>query len=153
MKRWLWFCGFLAAVCFGSRLPHPAVDVGKLEPVSLVAVDWQDGMYHLKTDTRASGSGETLEQAAQALAEGSSGIVFLETAEYVILTPEVPVTKEFYRVLRPACRVCLAEREVDPVKTAEYLAAHPPEQTLNDLRAGEKELKWLEMEARTDETS
>ena len=151
MKRWLWFCGFLAAVCLLSRLPHPAVDVGELEPVAVVMVDWYDGRYHLKTDTQAQGSGETLEEAAQALAAESSGIVFLETAECVLLTPRIPVTEELYRVFRPACRVCLADTDTDPAKAAEYLAAHPPEQRLTDLWAGGRTPSWLEMEEQTDE--
>ena len=153
MKRWIWFCGFLAAVCCLSRLPHPAVDVGKLEPVSLVAVDWQDGSYHIRTDTGAEGSGTTLKQAAQSLAEGASGTVFLETAEYVLLTPQVPVTGELCQVFRPACRVCLTAAQADLEQAAAWLAAHPPRHTLNDLRAGERDLDWLEMEEVTDEAS
>lgn len=153
MKRWIWFCGLLAAVCLLSRLPHPAVDVGKLEPVALVLVDWEDGNYLLKTDTGAKGTGKSLEQAAENLDAAASGSVFLETAEYVLLSPDVPVTAEFYRVLRPASRVCLVRGEPDLERAAAFLAAHPPERSLNDLRAGKWNLDWLRMEEQCEEAT
>lgn len=146
MKQWIWFPALLAAACVLSRLPHPAVDVGKLEPVSAVQIEYRDGCYHLRTDTGASGSGGTLEEASRALSQGALGEVFLETAEYVLLDPAAPVTEELYRVLRPACRVCLAEGEVDLQEASAFLAAHPPEATLAELRAGGVELTWLDME-------
>lgn len=153
MKSWLWFVGLLAAVCWLSRLPHPAVDVGQLEPVELAAVDWRAGEYHIQTDTGAEGSGATLTEAARDLLARASGTVFLETAEFVLLAPGTPVTEEFCAVLRPACRVCVADPGTDPAEAAAYLRAHPPKWTLNDLRAGEKEPEWLEMEGAADGTT
>ncbi len=153
MKKWFWFCGLLAAACLLSRLPHPAVDVGKLEPVALVSVGWSDGRYHLKTDTGAEGSGETLEQAAESLNASALGAVFLETAEFVLLEPDVPITEAFCRVLRPTCRACLAEGDLDLEQAAKFLSAHPPKATLNDMRAGKRNLDWLKMEEQTDERS
>lgn len=146
MKAWLWFGAFLGAVCVLSRLPHPAVDVGELEPVQVVAVVWSEGAYHLSADTGASGRGATLAQAAENLSEGATGKVFLETAEFVLLAPGVPVTEEFCAVLRPSCRVSLAPAGTDPEAAGEYLRVHPPGTTLNDLRAGKRTLEWLRRE-------
>lgn len=152
MKRWLWFPALLAAAWFLSRLPHPAVDVGKLEPVSVVLVDFRDGVYHLQTDTGDHGTGQTLTRAAQDLTETAPGRVFLETAEYLLLTPDTPMTRELYQVFHPSCRVCLAPADTDLKAAGEYLSAHRPEQTLTKLRAGEGTPEQLTMEGDSRES-
>lgn len=146
MKQWLWFPVLLAAACLLSRLPHPAVDVGELEPVGIVLVAFSDGAYHLRTDTGAHGTGASVTEAAESMTKAAPERVFLETAEYVLLTPDVPVAEELYRIFRPACRVCLTDGNVDLQQALDYLKAHPPETTLTHLRAGGGELQWLHLQ-------
>ena len=47
MKKWLYFVGALAAIGILARLPHPAKDISKLEPVQLVYIYEEAGAQHI----------------------------------------------------------------------------------------------------------
>lgn len=152
MKKWLWIPAVLAAAWLLPRLPHPAVDVADLEPVALVRLEYENGQYRMTTDTGAEAVGSTIEAAADAMKRKASGVILLDTAEVVLLEPDVPVTAELCRVLRPACKVCYASGELDLPAAAAYLQVHPPVLTLAHLAAGERDLEWLKMEVETGGT-
>ena len=135
MKKWLLLIGALAAVGFLSRLPHPARDIAELKPVQAVYL-YKDGEnLCIETDTGDAGAGESLSEAAADLSARADGEIFLDTAEFLLLSPEVVISPDFYTHLRPACKVCYTETVPDLAAAAEYLAAHPPEITLARLRA------------------
>lgn len=136
MKRWGYLLAALAAVGFLSRLPHPAEDIAKLEPVQLVYIHMEEGLLRLETDTGAAGSGKTLSEAAENMKQTAPAEIFLETAEYLILSEDVAVTEEFYTLLRPACRVVITNQKPDLQQTAQYLSVHQPGLTLARIRAG-----------------
>ena len=106
MKKSLCLAAALAAVGILSRLPHPAQDIAKLDPVRVVHIDLEEGLLRLKTDTGAQGSGLTLSAAEADLRSRASGEIYLDTAEFLILHPDVPVTDAFFDLLSPSCRVC-----------------------------------------------
>ena len=135
MKKWLYLAAALAAVGLLARLPHPAKDISKLEPVRLVYLYKEGGKLHLETDTGAHGSGKSLTEAAADMRTRAEGEIFLETAEFLLLAPDVTVTEEYFTLLRPGCRVCNTTRRPDLSASARYLSIHPPEHTLTDLRA------------------
>lgn len=135
MKKWLLLIGALAAVGFLSRLPHPARDIAKLEPVRVVYLYMDQGRLCIETDTADYGSGRNLTEATDDLRTRADAEIFLDTAEFLLLSPEVAISPDFYTHLRPACKVCYTERAPDLEAAAEYLAAHPPEITLTRLRA------------------
>lgn len=138
MKRLAWFVLALAALTVLSRLPHPATDVGELEPVRVVWI----GEAGIRTDTGATGRGADLTTAVEELHDSASGVIFLETAEYVILEPGYRVGPELYEIFRPSCKVCVGSG-ADLVAAAAYLSVHPPDMTLSRLRAGEWGLQTL----------
>lgn len=135
MKKWLLLIGALAAVGFLSRLPHPARDIAKLEPVRVVYLYMDQGRLCIETDTADYGSGRNLTEATDDLRTRADAEIFLDTAEFLLLSPEVTISPDFYTHLRPACKVCYTETAPDLAAAAEYLAAHPPEITLAHLRA------------------
>lgn len=135
MKKWLYLIGALAAVGFLSRLPHPARDISKLEPVRAVYLYMDNGLLCMETDTGDSGTGGSLAEAAGNMRENAAGEIFLDTAEFLILHREVSITPEFYALLRPSCKVCRVENPPDLTAAADYLSAHPPETTLARIRA------------------
>lgn len=139
MKRWLYLLGALILVGILSRLPHPARDIAKLDPVRAVYLYMEEGKLCIETDTGAAGSGRDLAEAAEQMKAAASAEIFLETAEYVILDPSVVVTEEFYRLLRPACRVCHSEARPDLEQAAQFLSVHEPERTLAHIRAEEEQ--------------
>lgn len=135
MKKWLYIAAALAAAGLLARLPHPAKDISRLEPVQILYVYEEAGKICIETDTGAEGSGRNLTEAAEAMRAGASGEIFLETAEFLLLEPDVGLTAEFFRLLRPGCGVVYTVRRPDLSASAEFLTIHPPKTRLRDLRA------------------
>ena len=135
MKKWLYLIGALAAVGILSRLPHPARDIAKLEPVRAVYLHMERGRLCIETDTGDFGSGEDLTEATVDLRSHADGEIFLDTAEFLLLDPEVEITPDFYTYLRPGCKVCYTDTSPDLEAAVAYLVAHSPETTLAHLRA------------------
>ena len=134
MKKWLLPIAALAAVAIFSRLPHPARDIADLKPVRAVYIHMEGRTLHIETDTGDSGSGPDLAEASADLRSKADGEIFLDTAEFLILDPEVPITGEIFALLRPDCRVTFTDASPDLEKAAAYLAQHPPILTLARLR-------------------
>lgn len=135
MKKWLYPLAVLAAIALLSRLPHPSRDIAKLEPVQAVYLYMETGELHIETDTGDHGSGHDLTEATDDMKESSDGEIFLETAEFLILDPQVPITPDFYELLRPDCRVFFTTEKPDLPAAAKYLSLHTPQTTLAHLRA------------------
>ena len=135
MKKWLLPMATLAAVAIFSRLPHPARDIADLKPVRAVYIHMEGRTLHIETDTGDSGAGADLTEACADLRSKADGEIFLDTAEFLILDPKVPITEAFYSLLRPDCRVTFTDAAPDLEKAAAYLAQHPPKLTLARLRA------------------
>ena len=138
MKRWLYLTAFLAAIGILSRLPHPSRDISRLEPVQAVYLYMENGELHIETDTGDQGSGRNLTEATDDMKANSDSEIFLETAEFLILAPDVPIAPDFFEHLRPNCRVCTTAEKPDLPAAAQYLSLHTPKLTLSKLRAGAK---------------
>lgn len=134
MKKWLVFAAALTAVAILSRRPHPARDVARLEPVQAVYIYQKHGTLCIETDTGAAGSGNTLTEAAADLKASASGEIFLDTAEFLLIDPEVTITADFHTLLRPTCGVTFTHATPDLQAAADYLTIHQPFVTLLELR-------------------
>ena len=146
MKRWIWIPACLVALGILARLPHPATDIGKLEPVGLVRISIGENGIQIGTDTDAVGIGGDLAAAAKDLHDSTGKEVFLETADYLILPLEGNVTvSELLTLLRPSVRVCLGEGVMDLEAARAYLSVHEPAVTLYGLHAGEQGIETLTM--------
>ena len=135
MKKWLIPAAVLAAVAVFSRLPHPARDIADLKPVRAVYIHMEGRTLHIETDTGDSGAGADLTEACADLKSKADGEIFLDTAEFLILAQEVPITGEIFALLRPDCRVTFTDAPPDLEKAAACLSQHPPRLTLARLRA------------------
>ncbi len=115
-------------------VPVEGTDIGKLRPVELVMVQMQNHQVVLRTDTGDIGQGGTAEEAYQNLRDTTSGVVYLDTADYLLISPgaweEAAKLKAY---LDGTVKVCEAENRVEPELAAEYLGAHPPKTRLRDL--------------------
>lgn len=144
MKRWLWYLGVVAAVAALSAKPSAGKDIGKLQPVQAVCVSCSEGMVLVQTDTGDWGEGETLPGAVERMKETAAGEVFLETADYLLLSPDcadlLPAMMEY---LRPSCSVCLMEGDPDMEKVGSFMQIHAPQVTLMRYRAGDRKLQTL----------
>lgn len=132
MKRGIWYCAILAAaLCVPSR----GTDIGRLEPVEAVMVDRQWGQVVIRTDTGDAGRGSTLAQAMQNLRDTTPGTIYLDTADYLLVTRAAgDLLGELSGALRPSARVCRAEGEVDLAAAAEFLSAHAPDDRIKNCR-------------------
>ena len=134
MKKAVLLAAALIAVGILSRLPHPARDVGKLKPVRVVFLYIEGEHLRIETDTGDSGTGVDLRSATENLRRSADGEIFLETAEFLLLSPDVPVTAELDDYFRPTCKVAYVESPPDLAAVGQFLATHPPDATLRELR-------------------
>ena len=135
MKKWLFLTAVLIAVAVLSRRPHPARDVAKLEPIQTLYVYRNGAELTIETDTGAKGTGKNLTEAAAAMKANASAELFLDTAEFLILAPEVFITEEFHTLLRPTCKVTITTTAPDLQAASAYLTIHSPPMTLSEVRA------------------
>ena len=134
MKKWLFLPGLLAAGIL-LRLPHPARDIAGLEPVRAVYLCQKDGLTTIETDTGTTGTGADLETAYAALRNNAHREIFLDTAQFLILDPHVPITEPIFEIFRPDCKVVITTTRPDLKKSSDYLSQHPPKRNLAQIRA------------------
>ena len=135
MKKWLYLTVALTAFGLLSRLPHPARDISKLDPVQTVYLYMEGTRLHMETDTGDHGSGKTLPDALSDMKANADAEIFLNTAEYLILDPQVPITQDLFTLLHPTCKVVFSTEKPDIPAATEYLSVHTPKTTLAHLRA------------------
>ena len=122
MKRIIIYIGILAML---FAAPLESADVGKLLPVQVVQLRKENGWVVLETDTENVGMGGTAKQALQNLKDTASGIIYLDTAEYLLLTKDtINAAEELREVLKDNVRLCLAAKEIDLAAASQYLSVH-----------------------------
>ena len=65
--------------------PVKRLDVAKLQPVETVAVYYSGNAVVLETDTGNVGQGSTAAKALQDLKESACSVIYLDTAEYLLI--------------------------------------------------------------------
>lgn len=145
MKRYLlWIAAAVIAIsCFSEK----GTDVGKLVPVQLLQVYRENGMLVLETDTGDVGRGYTVEKALNDLKDKASGTIFLDTADYLLVTDETAIRiNALASVMRPGTEVCMVKEPVDGEQAAKYLEAHTPEASILRIRTGGVKIPILRQE-------
>lgn len=142
MKRWpILFAIAAAAILF----PANAADVGELLPVELIYIYREADQVCVATDTEAVGAGPDLNAAMEDLHATAPGAVFLDTADFLVLTPDtLTLLPELTNALRPATKVCVGLNVHADADLTKYLTAHPPYVTLGNLRSGKKNVPILQ---------
>lgn len=122
MKRIILYIGILAALLAAPAKPS---DVGKLLPVQVVSIYKEGDWTVIKTDTENIGMGGTPEQALENLKASASGIIYLDTAEYLLLSKDSLDAVEALRdKLKPSVRLCFAAKQIDLKNAGKYLSVH-----------------------------
>lgn len=67
--------------------PVQRLNVAKLQPVEAIAIYTEQDTVIIKTDTEDMGIGETALQALQDLKETAPAVIYLDTAEYLLIAP------------------------------------------------------------------
>lgn len=85
MVRWVLYAIIITAMLFA---PVEKLDAAKLIPVEALALSMEEGQVVLKTDMNNMGMGSTVEDAVADLKERSTGVVYLDTARYLLVAEE-----------------------------------------------------------------
>lgn len=102
--------------------PVQRLDVAQLEPVQTVAVSVQSGQVMIETDTGQQGSGETVADAVDKLEKATPGVIYLDTAQYLLITEDALFCAEELRpYLRSSTKVCLWDGKSSVNGAALYL--------------------------------
>ncbi len=141
MKQWLVLIAGTALVLALS--PFRGTDIGKLRPAQWVYLSRREDTVLLETDTGDRGEGADVLSALEDLCRSAPGELFLETADYALVSREaLEDLPQLRSVLRSGVEVCLAEGEPDET-TAAYLQTHSPGLTLRGFFSGEDKLPVL----------
>ena len=144
MKKWLFFVACLGLVAALSGEGLAGQNVENLEPVQTVYLAADGSKIILQTDTGSKGSGNNFEAALMNLQETTPALVFLDTAEYLLVdSRQQHLIAAFQDLLRPSCSVCMVEGQPDMEKVGLYLKVHEPKLTMKDYIAGERDLPTL----------
>ena len=136
MKRVVIYLLLLSAV---ALMPMRGTDVGQLHPVELVHLYMEEDVVAIATDTGAVGRGRTVEEAVANLNATTAGIVFLDTAQYLLLSESAKLLyPAMANYLKPKVRVCTVENGIDLHEAASYLDIHKPSVRLKDMNDAEQ---------------
>ncbi len=120
MRRLLYIV--ILSLCLFS--PVKRLDIAKLEPVEAVAVVVRDGVVHIRTDTQSEGKGSTAEEALKALKENAPGIIYLDTARFLLVGEDAwEAADDLEGYLHSNIRIA-PYRGTDVKEEAKYLDAH-----------------------------
>lgn len=127
---------YIAVLLIVMLIPMQGMDIGKLRPVGLIQLYKEAGEMLIVTDTKDSGRGKTVDEAFGNLEDTTSGVIFLDTADYLLISETAKdAAMELGQYVKPTIEICIAEKDIDPVQAAEYLAVHHPEVKLRDENA------------------
>ena len=106
-------------------VPLERVEIGELLPVRAVAVYVSDGMIFVEIDTGEKGSGIDVTQALDQLKRNTPAIIYLKTAEYLLVTDATEyLVHELRGVMRNNVKVYNCDAEGRVKEVAEYLDVH-----------------------------
>ena len=136
MRRILLYIALLAAALV---IPVERTDLGKLKPVETVYLYTDEGILTLLTDIGDKGTGKTVGQALENLKQTTAGTVYLDTAEYLLITEESKYeAQELKKLLKGSVRICEAEGEIPLEEVGAYLSVHLPEMRLSHWKPERK---------------
>ena len=147
MKKVIWLAAVVVLVSVTGLLPFAGTDIAKLHPVEVLIVSKNEDDLLLQTDSGMVGTGNNVEEALESLRLSSAGNIFLDTANYLIISPDI--AKEITSLsdyLRPACQVYHLEGKGKVAEIGKYLECHPSQITVLDYLQGKMNIPLLIME-------
>ena len=136
MKRTLLYVAMLTVAL---AIPVERTNLEEMKPVEMVYLYEEADHVTISTDTGDRGSGIDIPEAMSNLRETTAGIIYLDTANYLLIGKETEVyVKELRPFLKDDVRICHAEGEIDMETVGEYLRVHQPEVKLEDWDTGSK---------------
>ncbi len=122
MKNIILYIGLLALVLL---IPVDGIDVADLQPVQTVVLYREDEKITLATDTGDIGAGEDSLQALQELKATTPGIIYLDTADYLLVSEEVLAQVNALRDhLKSSVEIYCFRGQIDPKAVSKFLSVH-----------------------------
>ncbi len=148
----------MKAVLYGIILvlvllaPVKKEDIGDLEPIQAVWLYIEDDHIALKTDTDDYGAGQTVEDAIHAMKENSEGVVYLDTAQFLLVSENaLPYMTQLTKALKDSVKICLWEGN-DVKSVARYMQSHDVGYKMKELNRG-KQLQTIPQIAEKEKES
>ncbi|MBQ3252588.1 MAG: hypothetical protein IJB02_05055 [Oscillospiraceae bacterium] len=136
MKRILLYVAILIGVL---AVPLERTDVADLHPVQTVALYKTAKGYRIETDTDDAGSGATVAQAFADLLATTPGVIYLDTADYLLISKdEEAAADEMRSYLKNGVRLCAAVGEGDLKIVSEFLSVQGDIPYLRDWELGDR---------------
>lgn len=115
--------------------PVERLDVARLEPVQTVAVSVKEDAVLLETDTQNAGRGTDVDSALENLEQTTPGVIYLDTAQYLLVTEDAVAYVEGLRqYLHPCVKVSLWDGEGSVQEAAKYLGVRKDLPELRDWK-------------------
>lgn len=131
----------LLYICILALLPFAPVnrlDVAKLEPVQTVAVSIEEGKVVIETDTKNRGRGRDIREAVEHLETNTPGVIYLDTAQYLLVTEEaMSQLEELKSYMYPSVRVSLWDGKGSVEAAAKFLEIRRDLPRLKDFKPPE----------------
>ena len=135
MKRILIYILFLGAV---MAAPVKPLEVAKLRPVQVVSIYKEGANVVIETDTQDKGIGATATLALQNMEDTSDGIIYLDTAEYLLFTSDAEdAVEELRQRFRRSVQLCVEDRAVSLENAAKFLGSHGTLPKLKNWKNGD----------------
>ncbi len=124
---------YIVLIALVFAVPLNRVDVGTLQPVEILAISKDNNLLVIRTDTNDVGVGKTVAGAIKDLKDTASGIVYLDTAEFLLLEKGCEYEgQQLKKWLKGSVRVCSTLGEINMDNVAKYLRAHGSFPALKD---------------------
>lgn len=118
-------------------IPVERNDVGKLRPVEAISIYKDVDKITIETDTEDMGTGNTVEEALKNLVDTTAGIIYIDTAEYLLVeVEEVSIIEQMSPYVKHSVKVCAMEGRIEPEEAVVYLQSHPINTTLKTAERG-----------------
>lgn len=136
MKRTLLYVAMLTVAMV---IPVERTNLEEMKPVEVVYLYEEADHVTLSTDTGDRGSGIDIPEAMSNLRETTAGVVYLDTANYLLIGRGAePYVEQLRSMLKEDVRICHAEGEIDMETVGVYLRVHQPEVKMEDWETESK---------------
>ena len=106
-------------------VPLERVNVGDLAPVSAIAIREMNGTIELQVDVGYRGVGESVTEAVASMMGTATSVIYLATAEYLLVPPEsTHLVEELRSYVKASVKVFVADLWPDIDEQVAYLNIH-----------------------------
>lgn len=130
---------YLLIAAAALAIPVERADVADLHPVQTVALYKTQEGYRIETDTEDYGQGETVAAAYHDLLRSTPGIIYLDTADFLLVSSDtLDKIPEIRIYLKSGVRSCQVTGSCDLKTASKFLSVHGDLPSVFDWKQGMK---------------